>query len=644
MSDRLRDQETSPAAFLVMGATLLFAFALRVYLLDGQSLWYDEGTSAALAFRDLATIVRNAANDIHPPLYYFLLHFWVRVFGASEFALRFLSVAAGVLLVVVVYRLGQALFSPRTGLFAAFLAAVSPFQIYYSQETRMYILVSLWGALAILFLFRSLSLWQSTAIHIRTVAINLALYAATTALALYTHYFAFTLVLVANVYFLVWWSKLREGSRLILWSAAQLVIVALYFPWLLFAGGQLLTWPAVSEPFTLAFLANEVLRLFSLGPTSGTQGQLWLAVFIIIFVLGLWAQPKDKPYPRVLALLYFLTPPLLMYLISLNRPAFRPKFLLLATPGFLLLLAQGLNGDWIPHSLPTAAIVRRWGGVFVASALALATWPALSNYYFDPAYARDNYRGLAAYVAANGREGDGILLNAPTQIEIFSYYYHGPLPTYPLPQDRPLRPQETEQALEDIAKKHPHLFAVFWATSESDPGGFIEGWLDRRGFKTFEQWYGGVRLVLYSLPASPPSENIQSPRSILLGERIQFLGYNLYNPQLEAGDILQITFFWQATAPVAERYKVFIHVLDAQDQIVGQRDAEPGGGGLPTTTWIPGEIVVDHHGILIPEGTPPGEYRVEVGLYNLATGERLAVYEDGQPADDRFFLLPIRVP
>ena len=53
---------------------MLLALALRLYRLDAQSLWNDEGTSVALAQRDLATITRNAADDIHPPLYYYLLH------------------------------------------------------------------------------------------------------------------------------------------------------------------------------------------------------------------------------------------------------------------------------------------------------------------------------------------------------------------------------------------------------------------------------------------------------------------------------------------------------------------------------------------------------------------------------------------
>ncbi|MEA3460120.1 MAG: glycosyltransferase family 39 protein, partial [Chloroflexota bacterium] len=129
---------------------ILVAALLRFYRLDGQSLWADEGNSVALAGRDLATIARNAARDIHPPLYYWLLHFWVMAFGKSEIAVRSLSALLGTALVYLTFLLGCRLFGRRVGLAAALLSALSPFQVYYSQEARMYILATLLGASSVL--------------------------------------------------------------------------------------------------------------------------------------------------------------------------------------------------------------------------------------------------------------------------------------------------------------------------------------------------------------------------------------------------------------------------------------------------------------------------------------------------------------
>ncbi|MFQ6001473.1 MAG: glycosyltransferase family 39 protein [Anaerolineae bacterium] len=626
---------SSKRDLVLLCAILLLALALRSFRLDGQSLWSDEGVSVALAQRDIATIARDAAHDIHPPLYYYLLHLWVRLFGTSEMAVRSLSVLCGLLLVLFTYRLGIALFDDRVALVASFLAAISPFQIYYSQETRMYILLALQGAMS-LFLFLKFaratkeedaaSLWPTVAFY--TLVITSALY---------THYFAFTIFLVANVAYALWLlltPSARKWRASLLWSLSQLLVILLYLPWLNFAREQLRTWPAISQPISLGFLAQEVLRIFSLGLFAQIGPSIF--GFLAIALLGLIPKKeRDEGYSIAFVLTYLLLPPLVMYLLSLSRPLYRPKLLLLATPGYLLLLARGVSGVWMERNRNVVTDILL---LFVT----LASGFSLHGYFFDPRYARDDYRGLARYITATSKRGDAILLNAPGQIDIFSYYYKGPLSIYPLPGERPLDERKTEQALEEIRAKHPRLFALFWATQESDPARFIEGWLDRRGFKALDLWYGNVRLVLYAIPLATLSEEIQYPREVLLGDRIRFLGYNLLNSEVEAGDILPLTLFWEALGPVEERYKVFIHLLDAQDHIVGQRDAEPGGGAKITTTWREGETIADNHGVLILPGTPPGKYRVEMGMYSLRSGERLPTKE-GEAQDNRILLLPIRV-
>ena len=133
------------AGLLLLFLVLILALAagLRFVELGAQSLWADEGNSAALATRSFAQISQDAANDIHPPLYYWLLRIWAQAFGHSEIALRSLSAVTGVLLILAVAELGRLLFNDAVGIGAGFIAALSPFQVYYSQEARMYILVAL---------------------------------------------------------------------------------------------------------------------------------------------------------------------------------------------------------------------------------------------------------------------------------------------------------------------------------------------------------------------------------------------------------------------------------------------------------------------------------------------------------------------
>jgi uncharacterized membrane protein len=135
-----------------MGLIVLLAAVLRLCRLNGQSLWYDEGNSVALAQRSVTTIIQSAAADIHPPLYYIVLSVWVKIFGTGEIAVRLLSVVCGVLTVYLIYRLGRRLCTEGVGMLAAFLAALSPFLVYYSQETRMYMLATMLGVLSCLLL------------------------------------------------------------------------------------------------------------------------------------------------------------------------------------------------------------------------------------------------------------------------------------------------------------------------------------------------------------------------------------------------------------------------------------------------------------------------------------------------------------
>jgi hypothetical protein len=179
------------------------------------------------------------------------------------------------------------------------------------------------------------------------------------------------------------------------------------------------------------------------------------------------------------------------------------------------------------------------------------------------------------------------------------------------------------------------VFAVVWATDESDPDRFIEGWLDTHAYKALDTWYGNVRLVVYAVPERTPSVPDYSLdvrlRSQENSDEITLQGYSLLTDRLAVGDIAQISLFWQVEQAPSTRYKVFVHLLDEDNHLVGQRDAEPGGGARLTTLWEPGEVVADNHGVLIHPATPPGMYRVEVGMYDAETGRRLVTLEgEGQ--------------
>ena len=126
--------------YILSCAILLVAFALRVFRLDAQSMWWDEIITVFRSRLDWAGISANIlARPVHVPLYFVLMHFWQAI-GTQEFVVRFFSVLWGVLGVALLYRVGRLVGGREVGLVSAALAAVSPFSIWFAQENRMYTL------------------------------------------------------------------------------------------------------------------------------------------------------------------------------------------------------------------------------------------------------------------------------------------------------------------------------------------------------------------------------------------------------------------------------------------------------------------------------------------------------------------------
>jgi len=122
---------------------------------------------------------------------------------------------------------------------------------------------------------------------------------------------------------------------------------------------------------------------------------------------------------------------------------------------------------------------------------------------------------------------------------------------------------------------------------------------------------------------------------------VRFLGYDLSSPPYRRGETLRLTLYWQAMTRMEESYTVFVHLLNKDGMMGGQWDSVPGKGLLPTSSWLVGEVVTDEYDVPIKVGAPPGEYVIEVGMYNASTGERLEVKET---LDNRVLLEKIQVP
>jgi mannosyltransferase len=648
-------RKRSPALLLAAILILLLATGLRFHRLDAQSFWNDEGNSARLSERPIAAILEGTASDIHPPLYYLLLHGWRALLGDSEFALRALSTFAGVVTVAAVaalakrrsqysagrYSVGQSekrsdLLNTEYWLPATLLAAVSPVLVYYSQETRMYALLALLAALSTW----TLLVWRGGAGRRWAVA-----YVLLAAAGLYTHYFFPAVMAAQGAVVLIGRATSDERQvtseerslhsslvtrhlSLVRWFLLAAAAVALYLPWLpIFlrqVGGR-----EGERPPLLSFLADG-WRWLVLGPTIGPREATWaLVAAVLLVLLGLFfalrhpsaSESADStltarhwpPTTRDRSLIPLIPNPwplvvvplALMYLVGATDPAFF-KFLLAAVPFLCLLMGLG----W--------AAPRRWLWLpALLTALVLAGSAAsLGNLYGDPAFARADYRAIAARIAADDRN-TAVLLVAPNQWEVFTYYHRDGAPVYPLPLGQP-DPALLEPELARIAAAHERLYVLYWGEAQRDPERIIERWLDANTFKASEEWVGDVRFAVYAVAPATATRPTPSGADFtaLDGEVITLQEYAVWPMVARPGEVVGVRLVWSADVTPARPYKVFLHLLAADGRLVAQRDGEPGGGSRPTMGWAAGELVGDNHGLLLPADLPAGEYALRLGLYD----------------------------
>ncbi len=613
MAARQRRRTFAPLILILWGAMVL-----RFYHLGLQSFWNDEGNAARLAERSLALIVKGAAMDIHPPGYYLLLHFWQLGAGRTEFALRAFSALCSLLTVAVVAALGRSVGGRRAVATAAILMAWHPLAVYYAQEARMYALLGLLAAL---------TLWAGERLRSRGDRSTAVMLAALLTAGLYTHYAYLFAIAALNGAAII--EALRRSTRRPfprrLWLAANGFAALAFLPWLPHLR-KLTTWKPPDLAQTGAFTHLWTALLVGTTHPAPPAWLLWPALALLLW--GTVRGMGRRPFLTTAALLLVLLPPLLFLATGSYRPAYL-KFLLVSLPALTVLIAAA------------TAVRTRWASwlaCLLLVALFIPQETALDHLYHDPAYRRTDYRGIAALIAAEGRPGDAVVLDAPNQWEVFTYYYRGPLEVFPAPYHPD--PAEAQAWLATLLDGHERLFVLYWGEREADPQGYIERGLAERSYKAGESWIGEVRLARYGV--APLPEEPTRPLEATFGSAIRLEGTAIGGECFRGGEIIPISLFWRATAKPATRYKLFVHLLDAAGNLVAQYDGEPVGGFRPTDGWEPEERLIDRCGLLLPASLPPGRYRLRLGLYDAA-GTRLPVRSGGE-VDDGVLFATLELP
>jgi len=637
-------------------ATVLVAFFLRVYRLGDKNVWWDEGWSIWLSRQGLAAIALRTAADEHPPLHYWMLHYWNFVAGTNAFAGRFVSVAFGVLTIALMYRLGKRVGGARLGILAAFFLALARFHIWWSQDIKNYTpsiffaFAAVWCGLEIIErvgIENSRFKPQNSKppprrlnFELRTLNYEL-LYALCAALALWTHYLAALVLLALNIYALIILahssSVVRRPSSVIRpWLMANLLAAALFAPWLILYLQNAAAWTA-APAFDFTLFLKLVATVLPLGITTNIEHYAALTmVFTALVALGCgWffvqspvagrqSPAKSRITPHViLFMLVVVLPPVLIYLLSLTpvsffAPKVQARYLLILLPAYVMLLALGV-----------AFLSRfsRYFAAFVSLFLLTANVFALQDYYADRRL-RDEYATLANTINVFARQGDLVLLDTDQEWPTFLYYLRAPLDWLGVPNGKTMTTGDADAHASRALTRCDAVWLVAIPDAlATDPQKMLEARLARALPKQLERTIGDKRLALYAsaprdfVRVAPENFAPQSARVERLGDTLQLLGFDLPTREYNAGDTLRLVTYWRATYPAMASVRV--------------------GGLVTATLQMPsGDLLRYENDFALPP-TAVGEFPVQVNQINLVSvsiaprGDRARVGEIAQRIDYR---------
>ncbi len=522
--------------FAAISLLALLTFAARAASLDAQSLWRDEVDALCYAYeipyRIYQSIAPDQAGDFSPPqacpalpmraapddaplrqrlirtldgvirqngpLHFLLLRRWMQLAGPSEYGLRFFSLIFGVLCTPLTYVLGRRLFNRRTGTAAALLMAVSPYLAWYSQDAKMYTLVSALVLAAIYGLHRALHEggWRWWVMQI-----------VASSLAFYTHILAALLIPIQLILYLLWRPRARRQ-----WRGALISFFLVALPYI-----PLVVWqaPAIFSAretgfhrYTLGQMVEILLNGWSLG--IACEGQPWGAVLMGILALGgmvgPFLLPTDPTADRStllrnrLALLCWGGIPLAaLWLVSRWQPLFTDRYLIWTAPAFYMAMALGL------------VFIRRWsdGAVMLLLGVILI-FTGFNQWRQATTPIKSNFRSAAAHVAASGNVKDELMIfQIPHGRYTFDYYFpvddyvwrEGLFTNHQHPDgDYLMSAGEAARQMAAMTARHDAVWLIVTEMEMWDRRALVKNWLDEHWEQVESAHFTRVDVYRYTRP------------------------------------------------------------------------------------------------------------------------------------------------
>lgn len=400
---------------LLLGGILLLAVAVRMTDLNGPSLFVDEFSEITLAKTSPGEIIW--ANDSAPPLFPLALKTWLAVFQTDASA-RWFSVACGVASILCVYGIGARLVNNATGLAAAFVLALMPMHVYYSQFVRCY---------SLMFLLVALDLWLLLRAADLNRARDWAAFAFVGILGAYTHYYFVIFLATSAVVALIANPRLRVSAKPY-FAYAAIALAMIPFIWLL--PGDMEFQKSLRDPrpvgvATLGYTYFSLFNGYTLGPSASELQTIsssqavrsaapWLvAVGMIVLAVGYEGMRRLKSDRSVFEVVVLaILPVAILAALSIGGGLnYNVRFVTWIMIAVAILLGAGIAAGWNRRHVQVAT------ATFV-----IISGIAFANRHWVDRYEHEDLRDAAQYIQAHGTPGDTVYVVSDYLSDLTRYY------------------------------------------------------------------------------------------------------------------------------------------------------------------------------------------------------------------------------
>ncbi len=610
----------SPRAGLALAVVLLIgAFGLRLWDLNAPSIWHDEGWSIR-AIRDPI----GTPDDKTPLAYYSLVHvLWLGA-GESPLALRYGSVLLGLLTVAAGIRLARRWANWDTAVLAAILLGISPLLWAYSREIRAYAGVPL---------LTLVLLWQADGLltpHARFPWRVWAVVLLVELVFLYTHNLSVPVVAWLNLVVGGAWLWQRRWWWLGIWLSGQAALLLAYVPWLLSqtpSGTSINTPPRLNTALVWDIWQGYFAPLPTMIDTKNAlmigSALFGLTAALSIAVISTWNWTQRTQLILSQAL---LIPALVTVELVAAKIDFHPRYYIASAPAALLLIAFGV------YSLPSPLELQRVAIPLVLAMAMSVSAASLTALFDDPKYGHDDFHALSTYYAELPPEAI-ILIPYGWEPAIEEYYarktgIQAEILGIDLHSDTETVITQVNAALEKRAKP-VRVELLTWFQLPADLRGMYPCLLESAGHRLRDTGFvvQGIATTGYLIERPLALDEVPD-LPIDYGQIV------LADAALSGQRAVCLHTTWELRQPSAHNWRVAGRVLttDPPGWIIARSDTDiRTDDQLPTSQWDRGDQGDGFSLLRFPDGTPPGDYTVQVTVYSRALPDGLDRLVNGIP-------------